>query len=178
MAKRAPKQSQLDFLWVNYGEDPKFSKLERIGNQVKGYNDDGLELFSVEYSGPSSGSSNDVVDFGRKDNNYYLKLLDGTEFTAPIEPLDVSELKLIVDANSQALQIINGEGEGSLKEVLRLSKEYTDSKLVDLDVSQLKEQVDKNSSDLLILKGSEEVEGSVINIVNKAINSAFEWINI
>lgn len=176
--KRERKQSQLDYLWVNYGSNPEFRKIERKGNQLIGYNDKGLELFQIDYSGPLSGSSNEVVDFGIEGNQYYIELSNGTRLTASIESPDLSELRLITETNNQALQIINGDGEGSLKEILRLSKEYTDSKIVNLDVSKLQEQLDDISQGLLKLNGPAEEEGSVLNIVNSSIESALEWENI
>lgn len=172
--KRAPKQSQLDYLWVNYGANPEFTRIERKGNKLIGYNDKGIDLFEVEYSGPLSSSG--IQSFGVKGDNYYIKLSDGYELTAPIQVPD--NIKLLVEQHEEALQVINGDGEGSLKQVLELAKEYTDSKVVDLDVSKLQLQINELSQDLSILKGSEDIEGSVLSIVNNTINSAFEWKNL
>lgn len=84
----------------------------------------------------------------------------------------VGDLKLIVESHTEALQVINGTGEGSLQNILQLSKEYTDSKLV--DVSELKLVVDKNTEDLSILKGDVNQNGSILNIVS----TAFQWDEI
>lgn len=172
MDRRKPGQSQLDYLWVNFG---KLSELRLEDGILVGYDDDGKRTIEIPINVSSSNGVR-VTGFGQKETEsgfvYYIKLSDGTEFTAPIDAPNLNDLKLEVSSNTELLQIITGDGEGSLSEMLRLAKEYTDSKL-DLE---LKAQVDANTQTLQILTGSGE--GSIVDIVTTQINDALNWQEI
>lgn len=96
------------------------------------------------------------------------------DFTGELQ-VDNSELKLQVEENTKAIELLNDSKEGLANQVLEQVLQYVDDKVSELDVSQFKDQLDKNTSTLLVLNGTEEEEGSVLNIVTTHIESAFEW---
>lgn len=175
--QRLQGQSQLDYLWVNFGQ---LAKLEKAQNILRGYDSSGECLFELDFEGSSSssGDNNSIIeDFGKKVVNgesiYYIRLSDGSELTAPAESQDLLELQEQVNQNTEALQMIDKNIENSLSQMLKLSKEYTDSKLI--DVTEIQKQINNVSNDLQLLKGSEEEDGSILNIVTTQINNAFVW---
>lgn len=222
MRKREPHQSQLDFLWQNFGgyfvsttkeegsiptievvyelldsvKSEALSSLEVVGNRLIGRNSSGVQIVNIDIS--RFGSSSSVVDFGKRlitqediehgyelevgQPVYFIELSDGTQLLAEAEVdkeliLKIKDLELQVAENTNALSIINSEDQpGSLQSILRLAKEYTDSKLATSeDLSELKLQINEIQQDLLILKGSGE--GSILNMITTNIESAFSWAN-
>lgn len=173
-------QSQLDYLWSNFA---KLQRLELSNNTLTGWDEDGnktqMQIKFTSSSAPGGGSSNDVVKFDKEEINgvlqYYIQLQDGTKFS--VEAQDVSDLKLQIQSQADQLQVISDKldviNNESLENVLRLSKEYTDSKLVNLDVTKLKEQVDNIEERLSVIEDVREE--TILQIVQKEINSALEW---
>lgn len=99
------------------------------------------------------------------------------EFTGGLQT-DLSGLQSQVEANTKALQELNDSKGGLVSQVIEQVNEYIDQKVANLDVSKLKAQLDEATSDILVLKGSENVEGSVLNIVTVQIENAFNWQEI
>lgn len=237
--KRLPGQSQLDYLWVNYGdfsvssttsEDPDVILTQGAINQLlrefKG-------IFSVyNYKGsvadyaslPTNAVKGDVYNVVAANGNipagtnyawngtewdalggsvdlsgYYTK----TEVDLAIEDAklttELAQLTQKVNQNESKLLILNGEEDtaGSLKNTLKVAKDYTDTQLTNYvekvegsslitneklqlidtnssNISQLETRVEANEAALTILKGDTNIEGSVLNTVN----SALQWDEI
>jgi len=68
--------------------------------------------------------------------------------------------------NANSLAIINGDETtaGSILNVKKLNKDYTDSKFQDIDLSQ----VDANKTSIETLNGADTVDGSVLNVAAAA----------
>ena len=119
-------------------------------------------------------------------------------------------LEAKIDTNTQALTVINGaeDKEGSLLNILKQSKDYTDTKTGDLstelakkvdavegstlipetklalidtnatDISNLEARVAANENKLKVLQGDANTVGSVLNTVNTAIEAALAWYEV
>lgn len=138
-------------------------------------------------------------------SGYYTKTEVDTAIEDAINSVDISdqlvEIKESIDANTSALQVINGENEGSLKKVYSNATEYTDTQLLNYvqketgkslissdklalidtnasDIASLEERVEANEAKLTILTGDVDKTGSVLNIVNNQITAALEWHEI
>lgn len=186
MPVRRKGQSQLDYLWENFA---RLQRLELNNNILTGIDEEGKQTqLQIQFSSSSvsSGSSNDVIAFGKEVTDgilkYYIELKDGTKFSVEADSPDLSELKLQVQSNleslkviSDKLDVINGTDQGSLQNVLQQAKDYTDSKLINLDVTQLTQRVDDISKRLTTL---EEDRQDILQIVQREINSALEWENL
>lgn len=186
MAQRKPKQSQLDYLWTNFGE---LSKLKKQGDRLIGFNESGEELFQLDFEGSSSGASDStIIDFGKRQNEYYITLSDGTEFTAPSDLYEGSESNSFIISiednvisgqlklNNEDSLIILSETDNGLK--ADISEDLKEGLTILEDLTELKNTVDSNNNTLLLLNGDENQEGSVLNIVTTNINNAFNWQEI
>lgn len=110
-----------------------------------------------------------------------------------------------ITTNTQAIAVINGSAVGSIAHALNQAKDYTDTEigrvngvlagkvdnvegsslipdakltLIDTnasDIEVLETRVDSNEAALAILNGNADTEGSVLNKVNIAINTAMAW---
>lgn len=136
-------------------------------------------------------------------SGYYTKL----EVDDAIKNADISdkltEITTKIDANTSALNILNGTEEttGSLANTLKIAKEYTDTQLTNYvekvegsslisseklalidtnttDIAALETRVEANEATLAILNGDANTSGSVRNTVDAAINTALEWNEI
>lgn len=238
MDRRKPGQSQLDYLWVTFGNYTVSSNLKEedsiptselvsellesvkkeaihslkiVGSRLIGYSISGTQIVSIDL--PSASGS--ITDFGKRQVTaedvangchfkegqtvYYIEMGDGSLLMAEAEDselvtrlsVELKELKTTVIENANALSIINSEDEnqvGSLKNTLKLSKDYIDQQLLIInekldslnvaDVLSLKEQVEDNTAKLLILSGPADQEGSILNIVSNNIQSALNWQEI
>lgn len=180
MTKREPKQSQLDYLWVNFGKltvpkeitegtlitaeqieerESKFvSKLTLEGSKLVGSNVNGEKLTEVSLSNLSGGS----LIIGSESNSLLIEVDDGV-ITAKLKiNNEDSSIKLIETENG--LKIDDSE----LKEQLLLVQEVSEN------IAEIKEQIKKNTDALLVLNSDENTEGSVQNI----INSTLQWKEI
>lgn len=138
-------------------------------------------------------------------SGYYTKTEVDTAIEDAVNSVDISdqlvEIKESIDENTSALQVINGENEGSLKKVYSNATEYTDTQLLNYvqketgkslissdklalidtnasDIASLEERVEANEAKLTILTGDVDKTGSVLNIVNNQITAALEWHEI
>lgn len=194
MAQRRPGQSQLDYLWENFGEFSKFKNIRVQGDKVQCLNDQGEELFLLNISGLSSTGQSSIQEFDKKEINgklyYYIKLSDGTEFKSPIDSVSGSETECIIlnvenNIISGKLKLNNEDSLIVLKETEKgLKVEINDSTLqeslqlikdVSENITELKESIKQNSDTLVVLNGDENQIGSVLNTVSNCINSALEW---
>lgn len=136
-------------------------------------------------------------------SGYYTKeqVDSAIEDAKPSEELKA--IKDSVQANSEALLVINGDSEtsGSIANTLKVSKDYTDTQLTNYvekvegsslitseklqlidtnasDIAELQTQVEANTAVLTILQGDVNKEGSILNIVDNKISHALSWQNI
>lgn len=192
MALREKGQSQLDYLWVNFGnlqtsketreqggflitsddisnqvEDAKLlavSQLEIVGNKLLGKNYKGNKLTEITLSDLSNGGQIN----GSETDSIVLEVIDNT----------ISGRLKINNEDSLIALIETDNG---------LKAEFTDKELIQkielvqnvaADLESLKTDVKTNSDALLILNGDENQEGSVLNIVSNQIINAFNWQEI
>lgn len=150
-----------------------------------------------------NGESWDALGGSVDLSGYYTK----DEVDSAIKNADISsklvEVNSKIDANTTALNIINGTAEtsGSLANTLKLAKDYTDTQLTGYvkkvegssliteeklalidtnasDILELQTAVEANTAALNVLKSDENIAGSVKNIVNTTITAALEWRTI
>lgn len=136
-------------------------------------------------------------------SGYYTKLEVDSAIENAKPTTELAQLTQKVNQNESKLLILNGEEDtaGSLKNTLKVAKDYTDTQLTGYvekvegsslitneklqlidtnssNISQLETRVEANEASLTILKGDTNIEGSVLNTVNLSINSALQWNEI
>lgn len=177
MVKREPKQSQLDYLWVNFGKltVPKeieqgtlitaeqveereayfISKLSLEGQKLVGSNNQGTKLTEVLLPITSGG-----LIVGSESDSLIIEIKDGI-ISGKLK-IDDSESLITLVETDKGLKIDDGGLFTTISE----------------DITQLKLDVQNNKDSLIVLNGDENVEGSVLNIVNTNINKALNWQEI
>ena len=173
MAQREKGQSQLDYLWVNFG---KFSaedlvttdQLANIGsdavieltldrNKLVGSNNKGQRITEVDLSSLVTGESSII---GSESKSLIIEVKDS-----------VITGKLKIDNDPDSLVSLTETDKGlkiNLSDSLNTSLNLI--KNVGEDITQLKK-------DILILNGDENTNGSVLNVVTNNIQTAFDWQN-
>ena len=136
-------------------------------------------------------------------SGYYTKLEVDSAIENAKPTTELAQLTQKVNQNESKLLILNGDEDtaGSLKNTLKVAKDYTDTQLTGYvekvegsslitneklqlidtnssNISQLETRVEANEASLTILKGDTNIEGSVLNTVNLSINSALQWNEI
>lgn len=186
--KLKPKQSQLDYLWENFSklivpkeiiegtlitaeeinkrEEQFVSKLSIVGQKLIGSNSKGDKLTEVTLPITSDGN---LILQGSESNSLVIDVSDG---------IISGRLKINNDPDSLISLIETEEGlkvdfnSEELKDQLALIQNVSE------DIAQLKLDVKNNSDALATLNGDENTEGSVLNLINNSINSAFQWKNL
>lgn len=183
MVQRAKGQSQLDYLWVNFGklsvpeeitggtlitaEEVKelqsnlVSKLAISGQTLIGRNSEGAEITSVALPISSSGG---LLLQGSESKSLVLEVKDNV-VSGRLKINNEDSLINLVETDKG----LKAEFSGDFNKQLEIIKNVSE------DISALKEEVKNNSDALLILNGDEHQEGSVLNLINLNIQSAFNW---
>lgn len=116
---------------------------------------------------------------------------------------NIGTLQSQVNANTEALNVINGADStsGSLAYNLKVSKEYTDTQLLNYvqkvegssliteeklqlidtnasEIESLKTQVKANTAAISLLNNTKETAGSVLYMIDQSINNALSWNEI
>lgn len=133
--------------YCTYVLQPKESgdgyELEEVGvkaSQLKTY----IQIVSEL---PSSGQEQGVLYINTTDNKGYI--YNGTSYQVVFEEVetlaaDVANLKTSVQSNKDAIDTINGSGEGSISKALADAKSYTDEKVSAVETT-LASKADKDS---------------------------------
>lgn len=190
MAQREPKQSQLDYLWSNFGNlsvsDPKkggllvtsdevnsqidslklttVSKLEIVGTKLIGRNINNQNITEVPLSSLSTGAQQIT---GSETNSLILEVKDNV--VSGRLKINNEDSLIVLTETDRGLK---AEFSGDLNEQLQIIQNVSG------DISELKTLVKTNSDALSILNGDESQEGSVLNLITTKITNAFNWQEI
>lgn len=138
-------------------------------------------------------------------SGYATKAEVTQEISESLEPVtgNIGTLQSQVTANTEALNVINGADStsGSLAHNLKVSKEYTDTQLLNYvqkvegssliteeklqlidtnasEIESLKTQVEANTAAISLLNNTKETAGSVLYMIDQSINNALSWNEI
>lgn len=189
MAQRVKGQSQLDYLWSNFGNlsvinpnkegiiptiediDQKLevsnsqtvSKLKITSTKLIGLNSQNREITSVNISDLIK-ESNTLQ--GSETNSLVINVID-----------NVIEGKLKIFNSEDSLLTLKETDKG-LQVLFKDSNLETKLNSFNQDLLEIKKDIQSNIEALQILNGDEIQEGSVLNLINNNIESAFTWQNI